>query len=153
MAALAELVFATTSAARSPASRAWVAFPNGATVSVEVANTEAARERGLMFRRTLAPDTGMLFLFEQSGFHAFWMKNTFIALDIVWLDGTGRVVAIAPSVPPCTGDPCPTYSPTAESCAVVEVVSGFAQRHGLRVGDRVTINWATTPCRPSDGRR
>ena len=148
IAAHAALVFATTSAVQSPVSRAWVAFPNGATVSVEVANTETARARGLMFRSTLAPDQGMLFLFEQSGFHSFWMKNTLIPLDILWLDGTGRIVSIAPSAPPCTVDPCPSYSPAAESCAVVEVVSGFAKRHGLTIGDRVTIDWGndTMPC-------
>jgi hypothetical protein len=65
IAAPAELVFATTSVAQSPASRAWAAFPNSATVSVEVPSTETARARGLMVRSTLAPDQGMLFLFEQ----------------------------------------------------------------------------------------
>lgn len=65
IAALAEFMFATTSVAQSPASRAWAAFPNSATVSVEVPSTETARARGLMVRSTPAPDQGMLFLFEQ----------------------------------------------------------------------------------------
>ena len=75
-----------------------VVFPDGTRVRVEVADTEATRQRGLMFRDTLAPNEGMLFVFDASGFYPFWMKNTLIPLDILWLEADGRVVSIAASV-------------------------------------------------------
>jgi uncharacterized membrane protein (UPF0127 family) len=103
-------------------------------VSVEIAETEAVRARGLMFRETLAPDRGMLFLFEERGLHSFWMKNTLISLDILWLDSRGMIVSIAQSVPPCSDEPCPHYSPDTEACAVLEVISGFVKQHGVKVG-------------------
>jgi uncharacterized protein len=144
VAAVAGLSLATPGA-QSTALRAWVTFPSGIKVSVEIANTEAARARGLMFRKTLAQDQGMIFLFEEPGVHSFWMKNTLIPLDILWLDRSGRIVSIAHAVPPCTVDPCPSYAPTAESCAVLEVVSGFAKQHRVGVGDRIRIDQAASP--------
>jgi uncharacterized protein len=142
--AFAGLVLATTSGAQSIESRALVTFPNGMKVSVEVADTDAERARGLMFRKTLAPDQGMLFLFEERGIHPFWMKNTLISLDILWLDSLGTIVSIAHAVPPCIAEPCPHYAPNAEACAVVEVMSGFAKQHGVRVGDRVKFEGLMT---------
>jgi uncharacterized membrane protein (UPF0127 family) len=135
--ACAGLVLATTSGAQSIESRALATFPNGMKVSVEVADRDAERARGLMFRKTLAPDQGKLFLFEERGIHPFWMKNTLISLDILWLDSLGTIVSIAHTVPPCIAEPCPHYSPNAEACAVMAVMSGFAKQHGVRVGDRV----------------
>jgi uncharacterized membrane protein (UPF0127 family) len=142
---LAEPVLATTSGAQSKESQVWVAFPNGTKVSVEVADTDGARARGLMFRETLAPDRGMLFLFEKPGLHPFWMKNTLISLDILWLDGSGAIVSIAHAVPPCTGERCPYYSPDKEACAVVEVTSGFTKHHHVNVGDTVKFQGLAKP--------
>jgi uncharacterized membrane protein (UPF0127 family) len=145
--ALAGLVLATTSGAQSRESQVWVTFPSGTKVSVEIADTEAARARGLMFRKTLAPDQGMLFLFEERGVHPFWMKNTLISLDIVWLDSRGAIVSIAHAVPPCIAEPCLHYSPDDEACAAVEVMSGFAKQHDVKVGDTVTFEGLTKPSR------
>lgn len=139
VAAIAGLALATTSRAYSTQSQASVTFPNGTKVGVEVVDTEADRARGLMFRETLAPSQGMLFLFEKRGVHSFWMKNTLIPLDILWLDSRGTIVSIAHAAPPCRVEPCPHYSPDAEACAVVEVISGFATQHGVKVGDSVKI--------------
>ena len=149
VAAVAGLV-GVTFEAQSIGSRAYVTFPNGTKVGVEIADTEATRARGLMFRKDLAQDQGMIFLFEHSGLHSFWMKNTMISLDILWLDQSGRIVSIAHSVPPCTVDPCPSYTPGAEARAVVEVVSGFAKQHGVKVGDRVTLDRVTDFTSPID---
>ena len=129
--------------AQSTGSGGWVTFPNGTKVGVEIADTEATRARGLMFRRSLAQDQGMIFLFEQSGLHPFWMKNTIVPLDILWLDQSGRIVSIAHSAPPCTVDPCPSYPPGTEARAVVEVVAGFAKQHRVKVADVVKIDGAT----------
>ncbi len=124
---------------QSRTSRGRVVFPDGTVVSLEVADTEAVRERGLMFRERLAPDQGMIFVFPEPGEYPFWMKNTLIPLDMLWLDARSRIVAMAQSVPPCKADPCPGYPPNAIASYVIEVVSGFASQHRLKVGDTVKL--------------
>ncbi len=114
-------------------------FADGTGVSVEIADTPQTRERGLMFRDRLAAGDGMVFVFDRPGFYPFWMKNTLIPLDIVWLDAAGRIVSIAASVPPCKADPCPTSPPAADAMFVVELASGFAKQHGVKVGDTVKL--------------
>ncbi len=125
--------------APSKLSRGRAVFPDGAVVSLEIADTEAVRQRGLMFRERLAPDEGMIFVFPVAGDYPFWMKNTLIPLDMLWLDAQRRIVALARSVPPCKADPCPSYPPDAVASYVIEVVSGFARQHGLKVGDTVKL--------------
>ena len=84
----------------------------------------------------------MIFLFDEPGYYPFWMKNTLIPLDMFWLDVEGQVVSVAHSVPPCKADPCPSYppDPNRQALYVVEVVSGFAKRHGVQVDDRLLLN-------------
>ena len=115
--------------------RGEVMFPDKTVVTVEIADTPALRERGLMFRQRMAPNEGMVFIFEQTGFYPFWMKNTLIPLDMIWLDSDRRIVSIAESVPPCKADPCPNYPPAGNALYVVELVSGFAKQHKLKDGD------------------
>jgi uncharacterized membrane protein (UPF0127 family) len=71
------------------------------------------------------------------------MKNTLIPLDMLWTDASGTITWIAGSVPPCTADPCPEYPPKAEASYVIELKDGFAKRHKLKVGDRVTLKGLT----------
>ncbi len=125
--------------AQSKLPRGRAVFPDGAAVSVDIADTEAVRQRGLMFRDHLAPNEGMIFVFPEPGYYPFWMKNTLIPLDMLWLDGQARIVSIARSVPPCKADPCPSYPPTGTATYVIEVVSGFARQHDLKVGDAVKL--------------
>jgi uncharacterized membrane protein (UPF0127 family) len=122
---------------RLPLGRA--VFPDGTRVSVEIADTDPVRARGLMFRQQLGPNEGMIFVFPESGYYPFWMKNTLIPLDMLWLDDGARIVSIARSVPPCKADPCPSYSPDGDARYVIEVVSGFARQHALKVGDTVKL--------------
>jgi uncharacterized membrane protein (UPF0127 family) len=119
--------------------RAEIVLPDKTRVSAEIAATEAEREQGLMNRRSLGRDAGMIFVFERPDLHAFWMKNTLIGLDMLWLDKTGKVVSLAEAVPPCTADPCPTYPPTAVADYVLEVAAGYAKTHRLKVGDTLTL--------------
>jgi uncharacterized membrane protein (UPF0127 family) len=123
-----------------------VLFPDKTRVRVEIADTEAKRARGLMFRKHLADNEGMIFLFEQPGHYPFWMQNCLISLDLIWLDSNARVVSVAQSVPPCRfpgceppcpSNDCPTYPPAPGSMAsyVVEVAAGFAKQHGVKTGD------------------
>ncbi len=130
----------TVAWAQHAAPRGTVVFPDGTKVNVEIADTPEARERGLMFRRQLAPNEGMVFVWDAPGFYPFWMKNTLIPLDIIWLDDKGRVVSIASSVPPCKADPCPTYPPRGNASYVVEVVAGFAAAHGVKEGDVLKLS-------------
>jgi uncharacterized membrane protein (UPF0127 family) len=104
---------------------------------VEVVRTSPERERGLMFRPSLDPRRGMLFVFTQSAHHRFWMKNTLIPLDMIWLDHARRVVHIAPNVPPCKIDPCPTYGPENPAIYVLELNAGQAEKIGLALGVRM----------------
>ncbi len=138
-ASLLLLLVAAAAAAQSRLPRGRAVFPDGTAVIVEIADTDPIRERGLMFRDHLAPNEGMVFVFPESGYYPFWMKNTLIPLDILWLDGGGRVVSIARSIPPCKADPCPSYPPDANASCVIEVVSGFAREHRLKVGDVVKL--------------
>lgn len=103
------------------------------SVTVEVAADPAARERGLMYRQRLEPDRGMLFVFDREGEQSFWMKNTLVALDMIFISGEGRVVGIVHRAEPLTltprvGGPC-RY--------VLEVVGGWAEAQGVAVGDRI----------------
>jgi uncharacterized membrane protein (UPF0127 family) len=117
------------------APRGEVIFPDKTRVSVEIARTEPERARGLMFRERMGAEEGMVFLFEEEGSYPFWMKNTLIPLDMIWLDRGRRIVHIAHSVPPCKADPCPSYPHEGAALYVVEVNAGFAKKHGVKVGD------------------
>ena len=112
-----------------------VIFPDGFVVSVEIAADDTRRAEGLMFRDRLEPGTGMLFLFPQEEPLSFWMKNTRIPLDMIFMDSNRRIVGIERDVPPCKFDPCPGYGPDARSRYVLEVAGGVAAQHDLKVGD------------------
>ena len=74
-----------------------IVFPDGYAVTVEVAADDATRQQGLMYRDRLPADGGMIFFFPQSGDYPFWMKNTLIALDMIWIDDARRIVKRRPS--------------------------------------------------------
>lgn len=110
----------------------------GQVVQLEVAKTPAQQAMGLMFRTELAPDRGMLFPFNPPRPVSFWMKNTLIELDMVFLRD-GKVVAVASNVPPCKAEPCPAYGPTGTIDQVIELRGGRAKELGIKTGDRLTV--------------
>lgn len=114
-----------------------VTFPDGTVIHVEVASDEATREQGLMYRDQLPDDRGMIFLFPRPGVYPFWMKNTLIPLDMIWIDADHRVVHIAARVPPCKADPCPSYPPEGNASCVLETAAGVAARHGVTKGTQL----------------
>jgi uncharacterized protein len=118
---------------------AYVIFRDGTRVDVEVARSDEERERGLMFRDTLAEQEGMLFPFDVPHRYGFWMKDVRIALDIIWLDAAGRIVCMEANAQPCAGESCPMYWPERKASFVLEVAGGFAERHGVAQGDTVQI--------------
>jgi uncharacterized membrane protein (UPF0127 family) len=76
-----------------------------------------------------------MFLFPKSGDYPFWMKNTLIPLDMIWIDEGKKIVHVAANVPPCKADPCPSYPPNANAKYVLELAAGVAAKHGLKNGD------------------
>lgn len=112
-----------------------VIFPNGFVVRVEPVAEDELRAQGLMFRDHLDPGTGMLFFFPQDGVYSFWMKNTRIPLDMIWIDAEKKVVHIKNDVPPCRIENCPSYDPGVPARYVLEVAGGEAAKNGFRVGD------------------
>jgi len=114
-----------------------VVLPDGAPIHVEVAADNATREQGLMYRDQLAADRGMIFLFPATAEYSFWMKNTLIPLDMIWIDEGYKIVHISHDVPPCKADPCPSYPPNVLSKSVLELASGVAAKHRLALGQTV----------------
>lgn len=117
-----------------------ITFPTGATLQAEVADTAAKRQLGLMFRKSLPQDRGMLFIFDQPDVYRFWMKNCLFPVDMIWLDQNKRIISITSNAPPCLSDPCPTYQPTSKALYVIEAVAGFAIENELRPGMEVKFS-------------
>lgn len=109
----------------------------GICFDAEIAVTAAERGRGLMYREALAKDRGMLFVFPEEGRHRFWMKNTLIELDIVFIAADRRVVSISRRAQPCRKDPCDRYAPDGEVAYALEIGGGLASAYGFAAGDLV----------------
>jgi uncharacterized membrane protein (UPF0127 family) len=116
-----------------------VQMPSGAVYSLELALTPEEQTLGLMFRESLPERTGMLFVFPETAPHHFWMKNTMIPLDMIWMDEGGKVVFISANTPPCKADPCPNYGPDGPVRTVLEIAGGKAQAEGIAVGKRLEL--------------
>jgi uncharacterized membrane protein (UPF0127 family) len=102
--------------------------------SVELAKTSAEQEKGLMYRESLDENAGMLFIFNKEGIYPFWMKNTLIPLDMIWIDANNKVVFIGQNVQPCKTFICPSVVPSVKAKYVLEVNAGICQKIGLKVG-------------------
>lgn len=105
---------------------------------VQVADTPAERQTGLMGRESLSPYDGMAFVWEEPLMTTFWMKDTLIPLSIAFWDADGRIISIL-DMDPCTEDPCPSYGPGDPFVGAVEVARGTFERQGVAVGDRVGL--------------
>ena len=113
---------------------------NGKTFEVEIADTQLERAQGLMFRKELKENSGMLFIFPESDKHSFWMKNTFIPLDIIWIDENFKIVYIYENAQPCR-DICDSITPSKDARYVLEINSGLAEKYKMKVGDRTEIKY------------
>ncbi len=109
---------------------------------VEIANTDQLRQKGLSLRESLSNDSGMLFVFEESGHFSFWMKDMLFSLDMIWIGQDGKIIYIEKDTLPC-GFECPTISPprTEEflSKYVLEVNAGLSEIYNFSIGDFVKI--------------
>ncbi|PHI19907.1 hypothetical protein CEQ90_10165 [Lewinellaceae bacterium SD302] len=107
-----------------------------ATLDIEIADNRDDITQGLMYRRSMEEDQGMLFLMDAEEPQSFWMLNTYIPLDIIFIDAERKIVNVAANTTPMTTDPVPSTGPAKY---VLEVNAGYGQRKGLRPGDQ--IDW------------
>ncbi|MBM4417194.1 MAG: DUF192 domain-containing protein [Chloroflexi bacterium] len=130
-------VAATATAVAVPAGVARLRRADGATrdVRIEIADTDAARARGLMERRSLAGDAGMLFIFPGDTDGGFWMRNTLIPLSIAFIDAGGKIVALA-DMQPLSEE---IHRPDRRYRYALEVNQGYFAREGIHVGDAVAF--------------
>lgn len=117
-------------------------FLNGKTnqiiskIDVEVADSDAEREQGLMYRDTMSEQAGMLFLMGPEEIQSFWMKNTIISLDIIYINMDRRIVSIHKNTKPFSLEPIPSVKPAS---FVVEVNAGYTDAFGIKVGDLISF--------------
>lgn len=119
-----------------------ITSPKGAIIFAEVADTLDKRAQGLMYRTAMEENHGMLFIFPELGYWTFWMKNTKIPLDILWLDKKGTIIHIEANVPICkrVDDHCPRHYSNKQSWQVLELNAGIAEKLQLLPGSRLTIS-------------
>ncbi len=118
-----------------------ITLPGGQVLRVETAVDARDMLRGLMFRTSLAPDRGMLFVHPHPGNYGYWMYETYIPLDIIVLDSGQSIIAIVPNAPPCKtqASKCPHYGENVTGQYALELAGGMAQKYGLHVGDRINF--------------
>ena len=107
--------------------------------SVELVKTQGEKEKGLMFRESLDKDNGMLFVYNVPEKSSFWMKNTLIPLDIIWINKDSKIVYIVTAYP-CKKDPCNIYSPDEEALYVLEINAGLTNEYNIKDGNVVVIS-------------
>lgn len=152
---LSMLLQASVALAQHPAKAGLIAvtMPQGTVIMAELADTTEERARGLMFRPSLENNRGMLFTFAEPQQWSFWMKNTRIPLDIIWMDGRKKIVHIERRVPTCsrTDEGCPQYQPNENALYVLELAAGSADALKLERGAmlRFTLPWDPRGPRPS----
>ena len=119
-----------------------VMLPDGSTVHVELATTDAEREYGLMGRTSLPQGRGMLFIHDQPGRYSYWMYHCKIGLDIIWMDPNHRIVEISADTPPCKrlAKSCPSYGGHETSLYVLELPVGSIKVHHMAAGQVVNFN-------------
>ncbi len=100
---------------------------------VEIADTFIKRTKGLMFRKSLNENEGILFIFNDEDYHGIWMMNMSFPIDIIWVDRDKKIVDITKDVQPCRLN-CPVYKPREKSLYVLEVKANFTEKDGIRIG-------------------
>ena len=107
--------------------------------SVKLAKTTAEREKGLMDVTQLDKSSGMLFIFDKEDIYPFWMKNTLIPLDMIWIGSNNKVIFIGQNVQPCVTFICPITNPNAKAKYVLEINGGISEKLGIKAGDSAEI--------------
>jgi uncharacterized protein len=118
-----------------------IVLPGGQVIKTEFVYDTAGALRGMQFRNSIAPDHGMLYAHRIPGKYGYWMYQTLIPLDMIWMDPKNKVVEIVENAPPCKtpASQCPHYGGNEVAQYVLELGAGMAKKYGVKVGD--TINW------------
>ncbi len=103
-------------------------------IDLEFADKDSARMMGLMYRKSMEDTKGMIFIFEKPDLHSFWMKNTYISLDIIYVDDNKEIVKIYKNTEKLSTKSLPTNKP---ALYVVEVIAGFCDKYGVKEGDKI----------------
>lgn len=106
------------------------------TIDIEIADNKAERDLGLMYRRSLPEDSGMYFIMDENKEQSFWMKNTYISLDIIYINEDYEIVSIAQGTTPLSQTPIPS---NGNAKYVVEVIAGYCAANGIEVGDKLDL--------------
>jgi hypothetical protein len=118
-----------------------VTLPSGQSIKTEFVFDTATALRGMQFRSSIAPDHGMLFAHRIPGKYGYWMYQTLIPLDMIWMDPQHTIVEIVENAPPCKtpASQCPHFGGNEVAQYVLELGGGMAKKYSLKLGD--TINW------------
>ena len=118
-----------------------ITLPGGQVIKTEFVYDTAGALRGMQFRNSIAPDHGMLYAHRIPGKYGYWMYQTLIPLDMIWMDPKNKVVEIVENAPPCKtpASQCPHYGGNEVAQYVLELGAGMVKKYGVKVGD--TINW------------
>lgn len=131
------IAFCLISACATAGGDPWVEL-KGKRFTVELADDDAERSRGLMFRDELAADHGMLFIHDEEAPQSYWMKNTKIPLDILFFDHSRKLVSAQERVPPCSlGNGCPPFRSEVPALYILELNAGMAESLGVKAGDEL----------------
>jgi len=109
------------------------------TIFLKPAITPQQKSQGLMFITNLPKNQGMIFIYSNEQPHSFWMKNTLVPLDIIFLNKNFQVIDIKQNVPPCKQDPCSTYQAKKPAQYVIEINAGLSQELAIKEGDKLTL--------------
>lgn len=118
-----------------------VSFGNSYTLNVEIADTAELREFGLMQRTTLDENAGMLFVYPDENIRGVWMKNTLLALDVLFLSESGKIVSMLRNLQPCRQAPCSIYTSQYKARYMLEVNAGFIDRRTIKIGQDVMLDY------------
>ncbi len=114
------------------------AIINNKSINLELARTLQEQEKGLMYREYLNNDSAMLFIFQDEQIRYFWMKNTLILLDIIFIDSNKNIIDIQ-GAEPCKSDPCKNYISQFPAKYVLELNAGYIQMNNISIGDKIEL--------------
>jgi hypothetical protein len=109
------------------------------TVKAEVADTYLKRMKGLMFKKNMPENEGMLFVFDKEDYYSFWMMNMSIPIDMIWINSAKEVIDITKNAQPCRIS-CGSYQPKEKVLYVLEVNANFVDRHGVKIGSKLEFD-------------
>ena len=118
-----------------------VSFVNDYKLYVEIADTEDLQAYGLMQRTSLDENAGMLFVYPDQEIRGVWMKNTLLALDVLFFSESGQIVSMLRNLQPCKQTPCSIYNSQNKARYMLEVNTGFIDKHDIKIGQDVMLDY------------